>query len=677
MCPQNPAAPPDRAAARAAELRELLERYNYRYHALDDPEVPDAEYDRLMLELRAIESQFPQLLVPDSPTMRVGAAPISAFGAVKHRVAMLSLDNAFSDEEVRDFDRRIHERLAQSGAIRYTAEPKLDGLAISARYENGAFVQGATRGDGETGEDITQNLRTIKALPLKLRIANAPRVIEVRGEVFMPFAGFKRFNEAAVARGEKPFINPRNAAAGSLRQLDPRMTAARPLDLFIYGIGVIEGGELPPYHSETLQELRRLGFKICPQSKVVESIEGCLEYYREMAAARASLPYQIDGVVYKVDDVKLQRRLGFISRAPRWAIAHKFPAEEALTVVRGIEFQVGRTGALTPVARLEPVFVGGVTVSNATLHNMDELTRKDVRVGDTVVIRRAGDVIPEVARVLPERRVDGAQLVLLPSECPVCGSPVVRDGDQAVARCSGGRRCAAQRKGEIQHFASRRAMDIQGLGDKLVEQLVDGDWIKTPADLFPLQADQLAALERMGEKSAKKLCDAIERAKHTTLPRFLYALGIRDVGEATALALAQYFPELAELRRATEEEIQRVPDVGPVVAKQVAAYFGDADNAAVVDRLLAAGIAWPHSSPLSAGGSQRDKTFVLTGTLESLTREEATEAIVQLGGKVSGSVSKKTNYVVAGAEAGSKLKRAEQLGVPILDEAAFLKLLKA
>jgi DNA ligase (NAD+) len=677
MCPQNPAAPPDQSAARAAELRELLERYNHRYHALDDPEVPDAEYDRLMLELRAIESRFPQLLVPDSPTMRVGAAPISAFGAVKHRVAMLSLDNAFSEEEVRDFDRRIHERLAHDGAIRYTAEPKLDGLAISARYENGTFVQGATRGDGETGEDITQNLRTIKALPLKLRIADAPRVIEVRGEVFMPFAGFKRFNEEAAARGEKTLINPRNAAAGSLRQLDPRMTAARPLDLFIYGIGVIEGGELPPYHSETLQELRRLGFKICPQSKVVESIEGCLEYYREMAAARASLPYQIDGVVYKVDDVKLQRRLGFISRAPRWAIAHKFPAEEALTVVRGIEFQVGRTGALTPVARLEPVFVGGVTVSNATLHNMDELTRKDVRVGDTVVVRRAGDVIPEVAQVLPERRVEGAQLVLLPGECPICGSPVLRDGDQAVARCSGGRSCAAQRKGEIQHFASRRAMDIQGLGDKLVEQLVDGDWIKTPADLFSLQADQLAALERMGERSAKKLCDAIEGAKHTTLPRFLYALGIRDVGEATALALAQYFPELAELRHATEEQIQRVPDVGPVVAKQVAAYFGDADNAAVVDRLLAAGIVWPHSPPLSAGGSQRDKTFVLTGTLKSLTREEATDAIVQRGGKVSGSVSKKTNYVVAGAEAGSKLKKAEQLGVPILDESAFLKLLKS
>jgi DNA ligase (NAD+) len=677
MCPENSAGPPNEAAARAAELRELLERYNYRYHALDDPEVPDAEYDRLMLELRALEAQFPQLLVPDSPTMRVGAAPISAFGAVKHQVAMLSLDNAFSDDEVRDFDRRIHERLAHTGAIRYSAEPKLDGLAISARYENGAFVQGATRGDGETGEDITQNLRTIKALPLKLRGSNVPRVLEVRGEVFMPFAGFKRFNDEAAARGEKSFINPRNAAAGSLRQLDPRMTAARPLDLFIYGIGVIEGGELPPYHSETLKELRRLGFKICPQSTVVESIDGCLEYYREMGAARSSLPYQIDGVVYKVDDVNLQRKLGFISRAPRWAIAHKFPAEEALTVVRGIEFQIGRTGALTPVARLEPAFVGGVTVSNATLHNMDELTRKDVRVGDTVVIRRAGDVIPEVARVLPERRVAGAQLVTLPSVCPVCGSPVVREGDQAVARCTGGRRCAAQRKGEIQHFASRRAMDIQGLGDRLVEQLVDGDWVRTPADLFSLQVDQLAALERMGGKSAQKLRSAIENAKHTTLPRFLYALGIRDVGEATALALAQYFPELADLRRASEEEIQRVPDVGPVVAKQVAAYFRDGDNAAVVDRLLSAGITWPHPSPPSASSAQRDKTFVLTGTLESLTREEATEAILQRGGKVTGSVSKKTDYVVAGAEAGSKLKKAEQLGLQVLDEAAFLKLLKS
>ena len=676
MCAAKSTEPPKKAAARAAQLRELLERYNYRYHALDDPEVPDAEYDKLMVELRKLESEFPQLLAPNSPTMRVGAAPVSAFGAVKHRVAMLSLDNAFSDEEVRDFDRRIQERLAASGPIRYSAEPKLDGLAVSARYEDGSFVQGATRGDGETGEDITQNLRTIKALPLTLRGTKFPKVLEVRGEVFMPFAGFRRFNEEAAARGEKSFINPRNAAAGSLRQLDPRMTAARPLDLFIYGVGVIEGAEMPPYHSETLKQLRALGFKICPQSTVVESIEGCLAYYREMGAARATLPYQIDGVVYKVDDVNLQRKLGFISRAPRWAIAHKFPAEEALSLIRGIEFQVGRTGALTPVARLEPTFVGGVTVSNATLHNMDELTRKDVRVGDTVVIRRAGDVIPEVARVLPERRVPGAELVRLPSVCPVCGNPVVREAAQAVARCSGGRLCAAQRKGEIQHFASRRAMDIQGLGDKLVEQLVDNGWLKTPADLFSLQAKDLATLERMGEKSALKLQSAIESAKHTTLPRFLYALGIRDVGEATALALAQYFPEIADLRRAGEEVIQRVPDVGPVVAMQVAAYFRDPDNAAAVDRLLAAGITWPRMASSTRGGTLNDKSFVLTGTLISLTRDEATDAIQRLGGKVSGSVSKKTDYVVAGAEAGSKLKKAEQLGIETLDEAAFLKLLK-
>lgn len=667
---------PEAAGARAAQLRELLERYNFRYHALDDPEVPDAEYDRLMVDLRELEARFPQLLTPDSPTQRVGAAAISAFGAVKHRVAMLSLDNAFSDDEVRDFDRRVRERLGASGAIRYAAEPKLDGLAISARYELGTFVQGATRGDGETGEDITQNLKTIKALPLKLRGSAIPKVLEVRGEVFMPFAGFKRFNAEAESRGEKSFINPRNAAAGSLRQLDPRMTAARPLDLFIYGVGFIEGGALPPSHSETLKALRQIGFKICPQSKVVESIEGCLQYYRDMGAARSTLPYQIDGVVYKVDDVNLQRKLGFVSRAPRWAIAHKFPAEEALSVVRGIEFQVGRTGALTPVARLVPTFVGGVTVSNATLHNMDELTRKDVRVGDTVVIRRAGDVIPEVARVLPERRARGAQLVTLPANCPVCGNPVVREGDQAVARCSGGRLCPAQRKGEIQHFAARRALDIQGLGDKLVEQLVACDWVRTPADLFSLQAQQLAMLERLGEKSAQKLLSAIQSAKQTSLPRFLYALGIRDVGEATAAALALNFPEIADLRRASEEEIQRVPDVGPVVAKQVAAYFQNAENAEIVDRLLAAGIAWPRAAPSEPTGSLLGKSFVLTGSLVSLTRDEAAAAIQRLGGKMSGSVSKKTDYVVAGAEAGSKLKKAEQLGIAVLDEAGFLKLLK-
>jgi DNA ligase (NAD+) len=676
MCAQKAAAPAKAAARRAAELRETLERYNYRYHALDDPEVPDAEYDKLMLELRALEAQHPELLTPDSPTQRVGAAPVAAFGVVKHRLAMLSLDNAFSEEDVRDFDRRVRERLAREEPVRYSAEPKLDGLAVSARYENGVFVQGATRGDGETGEDITHNLRTIKALPMKLRAERPPPVLEVRGEVFMPLAGFERFNTEAIARGEKSFVNPRNAAAGSLRQLDPKMTAARPLDLFIYGLGVVEGAELPAHHSAILKTLRHWGFKICPQSQVVEGADGCLDYYREIGVLRAKLPYQIDGVVYKVDDLELQKRLGFISRAPRWAVAHKFPAEEALTTVRGIEFQVGRTGALTPVARLEPAFVGGVTVSNATLHNIDEMTRKDVRVGDTVVIRRAGDVIPEVARVLLERRVAGAEPVALPSVCPVCGSPVVREADQAVARCTGGRTCPAQRKEEIRHFASRRALDIQGLGDKLVEQLVDRDWVRTPADLFALRAEQLAELDRMGEKSAQKLQAAIAAAKHTSLTRFLYSLGIRDVGEATALALAQYFRDIAALRRAGEEEIQRVPDVGPVVAKNVAAYFQDPDNAGIVDRLLAGGITWPAPAPIEAGAALTGKTFVLTGTLQALTREAAEEAIVQLGGKVSGSVSKKTHYVVAGTEAGSKLKKAEQLGIAVLDEAAFLKLLK-
>jgi DNA ligase (NAD+) len=674
-----PARPGHTPAARAGLLRELLERYNYRYHALDDPEVPDAEYDRLMLELRDLESKHPELLTPDSPTQRVGAAPVAAFGAIRHRLPMLSLDNAFTTAEVRDFDRRIQERLLHDGPIRYSAEPKLDGLAFSALYEDGRFVQGATRGDGESGEDITQNLKTIAALPLRLRTADAPavpRLLEVRGEVFMPLAGFARFNTEAVARGEKPYVNPRNAAAGSLRQLDARMTAARPLDLFIYGLGHVEGGVLPTHHGELLGLLRRWGFKICAQSRLVDSIDGCLAYYHDMGVARATLPYQIDGVVYKVDDIELQQRLGFISRAPRWALAHKFPAEEALTTVREIEFQVGRTGALTPVARLEPVFVGGVTVSNATLHNMDEMTRKDVRPGDTVVIRRAGDVIPEVVRVLVERRVAGAMLAALPAVCPVCGSPVVREAEQAVARCTGGRACAAQRKEEIKHFASRRALDIQGLGDKLVDQLVECDWVKSPADLFDLRADRLATLDRLGEKSAQKLESAIMAARRTTLPRFLHALGIRDVGEATALALAQFFGDAAPLRRATLEEVQRVPDVGPVVAHNVVAYFSDAENAAIVDRLLAAGITWPFIAAKAASGGLAGKTFVLTGTLESMTREAAAQAVTLRGGRVSGSVSKKTHYVVAGADSGSKLVKAQELGIPVLDEAAFRKLLE-
>ena len=664
------------AATRVAEVRELLDRYNYQYYVLDNPEVPDAEYNRLMLELRELETRYPELLTATSPTQRVGATPAAAFGAVRHRIPMLSLENAFSEQDVRDFERRIRGRLPLEEPIRYSAEPKMDGLAVSARYENGVFVQGATRGDGETGEDITQNLRTIGSLPLKLRAADAPRVFEVRGEVFMPLAGFEKLNKEAVARGEKAFVNPRNAAAGSLRQLDPRMTAARPLDLFIYGIGQVAGGKVPAHHSQVLQLLRRWGFKICPQSRVVESIDGCLEYYREMGAARSKLPYQIDGVVYKIDDIELQRQLGFVSRAPRWAIAHKFPAEEALTTVRDIEFQVGRTGALTPVARLEPVFVGGVTVSNATLHNVDEMTRKDVRPGDTVVIRRAGDVIPEVARVLVERRVSGAKLVKLPRHCPVCGSPVVREAEQAVARCTGGRACAAQRKEEIKHFASRRALDIQGLGDKLVEQLVDQDLVRTPADLFGIKTEQLATLERMGEKSAQKLQAAIAAAKRTTLARFLYALGIRDVGEATALALAQHFGNPAALRAASVEDLQQVADVGPVVAGHICAYFGNAENAKLVDRLLASGITWP--APVRPGRSPlAGRILVLTGALANMTREEAAGEIAQRGGKVSGSVSKKTDYVVAGEDAGSKLKKARELGVAVLDEQAFLKLLRA
>jgi DNA ligase (NAD+) len=663
------------------ELRDLLERYNYRYHALDDPEVPDAEYDRLMRELRELEQQHPQLATADSPSMRVGAAPIAAFGSVRHRVAMLSLDNAFSDTDVREFDRRIRERLppgppAAAPALPYSAEPKLDGLAVSAWYERGLFVQGATRGDGETGEDITQNLRTIGALPLRLRGTGWPEELEVRGEVYMPVAGFERFNAGAAARGDKAFVNPRNAAAGSLRQLDPRITAARPLDFFVYGTGFVAGGGLPRTQSALLRQLRDWGFKVSAQVRTVLGVEGCLAYFHEMAAQRARLPYQIDGVVYKLDDIDAQVELGFVSRAPRWAIAHKFPAEEALTTVRDIEFQVGRTGALTPVARLEPAFVGGVTVSNATLHNMDELTRKDVRIGDTVVIRRAGDVIPEVVRVLPERRPPDARSVSLPEVCPVCGSPVVRDATQAAARCSGGRRCAAQRKEEIKHFASRRALDIHGLGDRLVEQLVDAGLVSTAADLFALTVEQLAALERMGEKSAEKLAAAIDAARSTTLPRFLYALGIRDVGEATALALARHFGDLSSLRAADSTAIQRVPDVGPIVAAHVAAYFADPENRTMLDRLLKLGLHWPALELGERSGSLTGRIFVLTGTLAGLSREQAQAEIVARGGKVSGSVSKKTDYVVAGADPGAKLAKALALGVAVLDEAGLRGLLQ-
>jgi DNA ligase (NAD+) len=666
------------AAERVDELRKLLDHHNYRYYVLDDPEVSDAEYDRLMRELQALEAEFPELVTPDSPTQRVGAAPVSDLEEVVHATPMLSLDNAFTEDDLLAFDRRVRERLDDIAEVEYAAEPKLDGLAVSFRYEHGRLVLAATRGDGTRGENVTHNVRTIKAVPLQLR-GKAPELLEVRGEVFMPIAGFKAMNARALERGERTFVNPRNAAAGSLRQLDPRLAAQRPFDVFFYGVGETKGWTLPGRHSEALEQLREWGLKISPLVEVVTGAQGCLDYYRRIGAQRATLPYEIDGVVYKVNRYAQQRELGFVARAPRWAIAHKFPAHEENTVVRDVEFQVGRTGALTPVARLEPVFVGGVTVSNATLHNMDEVRRKDIRIGDTVVIRRAGDVIPEVVKVILERRPADAREVQLPAHCPVCGSDVEREEGEAIARCTGGLFCSAQRKESLRHFASRRAMDIDGLGTKIIDQLVEHDWVKSAADLYALSVEKLAGLERMGEKSAANLVQALERSKQTTLARFLYALGIRDVGEATAAALADHFGTLEALLAAGEAQIQEVPDVGPVVAAHVHHFFQQAHNREVIEQLRKHGVQWPTITPrkASAAGPFAGKTFVLTGTLESMTRDQASERIVALGGKVSGSVSKKTSFVVAGSEAGSKLKKAQELGVEVLDEAAFLKLLES
>jgi DNA ligase (NAD+) len=667
------------AAARARELRQQIEHHNYRYHVLDDPEVSDAEYDRLMLELKGLEEQHPDLITPDSPTQRVGATPVSELQEVVHARPMLSLDNAFADEDVVAFDRRVRERLEGVEQIEYSAEPKLDGLAISFRYESGRLVQAATRGDGLRGEDVTHNVRTIKAVPTVLRGA-PPKLLEVRGEVFMLIAGFKAMNQRALERGERTFVNPRNAAAGSIRQLDPRQAEGKPFDVFFYGVGETDGWKLPAKHSEALQQLREWGLKVSPLLRIVQGAAGCLDYYRDIGAKRAGLPYEIDGVVYKVNRFVQQRELGFVARAPRWAIAHKFPAHEENTLVKGVEFQVGRTGALTPVARLEPVFVGGVTVSNATLHNMDEVRRKDVRIGDTVVIRRAGDVIPEVVKVILERRPQPEPPeIQLPARCPVCDSAVEREEGEAVARCTGGLVCPAQRKEAIRHFASRRALDIDGLGTKIIDQLVESDppLVSSPADLYTLTAQQLAQLDRMGEKSADNLVAAIEDSKqHATLSRFLYALGIRDVGEATAAALANHFGSLQELQAATEEQIQEVPDVGPVVAAHVYRFFQEKHNRDVIAALVGHVHLQSQARKAAQGeGRLAGKTFVLTGSLDSMSRDDASDRIVALGGKVSGSVSKKTSYVVAGAEAGSKLAKAQELGVEVLDEQAFLKLL--
>ncbi len=664
------------AAARAAELRAQIAQHDYRYYVLDEPQVPDAEYDRLLRELRTLEAADPTLITPDSPTQRVAGTPSGAFGEVVHQVPMLSLDNAFTEEELRGFDRRIHERLNVTGELDYVAEPKLDGLAVTVIYREGLLAQAATRGDGLRGEDVTANVRTIRAVPQRLRGA-APRLLEARGEVFMPLAGFERMNARARERGEKVFVNPRNAAAGALRQLDARITAARPLSVFFYGLGALEGAPLPSGQQELLDLLRTQGLPVSPEARRVRGIAGCLEYYGELGARRATLPYQIDGVVYKLERRADQERLGFLSRSPRWAIAHKFPADEALTVVKGVEFQVGRTGALTPVARLEPVFVSGVTVSNVTLHNIDEVRRKDVRVGDTVIVRRAGDVIPEVVSVLLERRPPGSVPVELPSECPVCHSRVLRVEGEAAARCTGGFTCRAQRQEALRHFASRRALDIEGLGDKLIEQLVEREELKSPADIYALTVAQLAQLERMGEKSAANLMAAIERSKHTSLPRLLFGLGIREVGEATALALARHFGSLERLMSADAASIEQVPDVGPIVAAHVAAFFCSAEHRRVIQALQQQGVHWPDLPPAAPAGADplAGKTFVLTGTLATLTREEAQEALLARGAKVSASVSKKTSYLVAGAEAGSKLTKARELNVPVLDEAELLKLL--
>jgi len=668
---------PPSAAARVAALRREIGEHDYRYYVLDAPTVSDAEYDALFRELADLEAQHPALVTPESPTQRVGGAPATTFDAVTHRVPMLSLNNAFSDEEAEAFDRRVREGLGVDD-VEYAVEPKFDGLAISLAYEQGRFAVGATRGDGSTGEDVTPNLRTIAAIPLALAGGEVPPFIEVRGEVLMLKRDFEALNAAQAAKGEKTFANPRNAAAGSLRQLDARITASRRLAFYAYGIGDVRWGKVAPpaTHDELMRLLATLHFPVARERATARGLAGLLGYYRELGLRRASLPFEIDGAVYKVNELALQERLGFVSRAPRFAIAHKFPAEEMTTEVVGIDVQVGRTGALTPVARLSPVFVGGVTVTNATLHNEDEVRRKDVRIGDTVVVRRAGDVIPEIVRVLPERRPPGAREFVMPARCPECGSAVARLPDEAVARCTGGLFCPAQRKQALLHFASRRAVDIEGLGDKLVDQLVDTGLVQTPADVYRLGVDDLAGLPRMAEKSAANVIAAIEKSKATTLARFIFALGIRHVGEATAKDLARHFGGLDALLEAGQEELLEVTDVGPVLAESIARFFAERHNRDVIAALRVAGVHWPQTQPQRAPrGMLTGLTLVLTGTLPTLTREDAKALIEAEGGKVAESVSKKTSYVIAGAEAGSKLAKARELAIPVRDEDGLRRLL--
>jgi len=661
---------------RAAELRRQIEEHNRRYYQLDAPVIADAQYDELLRELQRLEAEHPELQSPDSPTRRVGAAPLAAFAEVHHDVPMLSLDNAFADGEVLDFERRIREKLERDDLV-FVAEPKLDGLAVSLLYRDGELAQGSTRGDGRSGEDVTHNLRTIRDIPLKLRGSGYPARFEARGEVFLPKAGFEAMNRRAAAAGDKVFVNPRNAAAGSLRQLDPRISAERPLCFYCYGFGLFPADRLPASHDHLLERLRDWGLPVSPELRVVHGAEGCLAYYRELLARRRQLPYEIDGVVYKLARFDWQAEMGYVARAPRWAIAHKFPAEEVTTRLLGIDVQVGRTGALTPVARLEPVFVGGVTVTNATLHNAGEVRRKDVRIGDTVVVRRAGDVIPEVVRGVPELRPAEAREFVMPARCPECGSEVEAEEGETIVRCTGGLYCPAQHREAVRHFASRRALDIEGLGEKLVDQLLERGLIDTVADLYRLTAEQLEPLDRMGRKSAENLIEALDQSKSTTLARFLFALGIREVGEVTAHNLAQHLRSLDRILEADEAILQAIPDVGPTMATHIAAFFRQAHNREVIAALRQAGLQWQESEPAAAAEQPlAGKTFVLTGTLNAFTRDEAKARLQALGGKVSGSVSKKTDYVIAGTEAGSKLAKAEELGVTVLDEKGLLGLLE-
>lgn len=664
---------------RLSQLRDTLRHHEYQYHVLDAPEIPDVEYDKLMQQLRDIESRHPELITSDSPTQRVGATPLALFEQVRHEMPMLSLDNVFDEEGYLAFDKRIHERLKSEQPLTFCCELKLDGLAVSLLYENGVFVQAATRGDGTVGENITANVRTIKAIPLRLKGDNIPERLEIRGEVFMPQAGFEKLNEIALRNNNKTFANPRNAAAGSLRQLDPKITATRPLTFYCYGVGIIEGGELPDSHWQRLQLFKSWGLPVSDKVQLRTGSDEVLAFYHQIQEQRPALGFDIDGVVIKVDDLALQEQLGYVSKAPRWAIAFKFPAQEQLTILRNVEFQVGRTGAITPVARLDPVQVAGVTVSNATLHNEDEIRRLDLHIGDTVIIRRAGDVIPKVVGIVSDRRPPDAAAINFPQYCPVCDSKIERIEGEAVARCTGGLICAAQRKESLKHFVSRRAMDVDGMGDKIIEQLVDKEYVKTPADLFRLTGDLLSRLERMGEKSAQNIINALDKSKETTFARFLFALGIREVGETTAMNLAMYFGSLEALQQADIEALKGVPDVGEVVAKHVFNFLREPHNQEVIDCLLSPsiGIHWPQPKVIKAEELDNPfsgKTVVLTGTLSSLSRDEAKAKLIDLGAKVSGSVSKKTDLVIAGESAGSKLDKAEELGIKVIDEEEMIRL---